>query len=530
MRISELMSRVYNGEVVIPEFQRSFIWEPEDIRELLVSVIGGYHIGTMLVIRLSTEDSPFRLRLIEGVREVNNDARIATTVTVILDGQQRTTALFYALHGPDLPLKGRKNPYRFYLDLGKALAGDWNDAVIAAVSANRRRIQNDYIIPFTLLFQRGYFDIGSLTQKIYNMRFDNEALGKIINLVNNFVNREIYTIEPPQVSVDLEWIAETFERINRTGVPLSIFELLTARLYKYNIKLRDMLEDAKSKYEFARIIPEEYILKVVALIRNLELKRRNLLELAPQNFESDWRTACDYLNKAYNRMKNDYGIINFNKWAPYTTMIVPLAGILYYCSKVHPQRHNAMPDYEKIDKWYWISVFDNRYDQAVDTTSHQDYINMQNWFNDNNNVPEALRKFDIRTVEIDTDKQSSAIYRGIMNLVILKGALDFHSGQRPHFEPDKVEDDHIFPKSVYGESRIANRTLIADNRHKINKKPSEYFGEKLNLLGEDRLVQILESHLIPRDALSDLLNDNIQSFMDKRKNTILAEIKRRTAI
>jgi len=553
MRVSDLMSRVYNGEVVIPEFQRGFIWEPEDVRELLVSLIGGYHVGSMLVIRLSSEDSPFGLRLIEGVEKVNEQAKIDSTVTVILDGQQRTTALFYALHGPKMPLKGRKSPYLFYLDLKKALSQDWNDAVIAVNVSDHKGLaqikQNDYIVPFTLLSERGYLGLGNLIQRIVN-KFDAESFRIITDIVNDFINREIHIIEPPPSTFkrdiregkdtkdkekkdteknkyNLEWIAETFERINRTGVPLSIFELLTARLYKYDIKLRDLLENAKEEYEFARIIHEEYILKVVALKRNLELKRRSLLELDPENFERDWQTACDYLQMAYNRMKNDYGIINFKKWTPYTTMTVPLAAMLY---SVSPKGHNSMRNYEKIDKWYWISVFGNRYAQAIDTTSYQDYISMKNWFEDDNKVPETLRNFDINTVEIDAEKQSSATYRGIMNLIILKGALDFHTGQKYHFDPDKVEDDHIFPKSIFNENRIANRTLIADNRHKINKKPSEYFSEKEKKLGREQLVQILESHLIPKDALPDLLKDDIENFMNKRKEAILNEIRARTNI
>jgi len=39
----------------------------------------------------------------------------------------------------------------------------------------------------------------------------------------------------------MEKIVETFERTNRTGKPLSVFDLTVARVYKYNINLRDLL-------------------------------------------------------------------------------------------------------------------------------------------------------------------------------------------------------------------------------------------------------------------------------------------------
>lgn len=50
MNVSELLKEVNDGEVVLPDFQRSFIWEPEDVRELLVSVLGGYFIGSLLLL------------------------------------------------------------------------------------------------------------------------------------------------------------------------------------------------------------------------------------------------------------------------------------------------------------------------------------------------------------------------------------------------------------------------------------------------------------------------------------------------
>lgn len=126
------------------------------------------------------------------------------------------------------------------------------------------------------------------------------------------------------------------------------------------------------------------------------------------------------------------------------------------------------------------------------------------------------------------DKQLSATYRGIINLIALKGAYDFKSGQPPQFERDKVQDDHIFPKSIFNENKILNRTIISTNQSKINKKPSEYFKERIKELGEEKVKEILESHLIPHEALNFLLSDNIEKFMESRKKAILNEIKKLT--
>ena len=112
------------------------------------------------------------------------------------------------------------------------------------------------------------------------------------------MNRQVHVVFLPR-ETDLERIAETFERINRTGEPLSIFELLTARLYKHDIKLRELWDKVKDTYDFAECISPESILKVIALIRGEEPKRRTILELEPENFTSDWGKACEALEAAY---------------------------------------------------------------------------------------------------------------------------------------------------------------------------------------------------------------------------------------
>jgi len=475
----------------------------------------------MLFMDSTTNDPPFALRLIEGVERVNREAKIQPLVKIVLDGQQRITALFYALYEVDIPLKGRKSPYRFFIDLNATLDKNWDDVVIAVNVNDKRKLSevqnNTNIIPLSIIK-----NIGELSKKFVN----HPDHDRIIDLANNFLNREIHIVTLP-MNADLNKIVETFERINRTGQPLSIFELLTARLFKYGIRLRDILEESKKTYLFLDSIQPEAVLKVVALIREKEPKRKNLLELEPENFEKDWESACESLKRAYQRcidIKNGYGVLDFKKWCPYSTMIVPLAAMLHY---IKVQRIENPLNYEKIDKWYWISVFSNRYDQAVDSTSFNDFKAIRDWI-ENNREPDFVRKFNPDEIDFDVDKQSSATYRGVISLIVIRGAYDFKTGQPPQFEKNKVQDDHIFPQSIFRENRILNRTLISTNQSKIDKRPSTYFRERIQELGKEKVEEILASHLIPPEALNCLLNDNLAEFMELRKEEILKEIKKRT--
>jgi hypothetical protein len=69
---------------------------------------------------------------------------------------------------------------------------------------------------------------------------------------------------------------------------------------------------------------------------------------------------------------------------------------------------------------------------------------IKEWIIDDNKVPEFIKKFEPENVDLDIDKQSSAIYRGVISMIVLKGALDFETGQPPQFSKERVQDDHIF--------------------------------------------------------------------------------------
>jgi len=161
----------------------------------------------------------------------------------------------------------------------------------------------------------------------------------------------------------------------------------------------------------------------------------------------------------------------------------------------------------------------------VDTISYNDYNTLKEWLKDDDKIPEFVKKFNINDVDVDVEKQGAATYRGVINLIVLNGALDFKTGQPPQFYKEKVQDDHIFPKSKYKVNSVINRTLISTNAAKGDLNPSKYFNERIKDYGKEKLKEILSTHLIPENAIDDLLTDNINDFLKKRKEKILDKIK-----
>jgi hypothetical protein len=520
--LKTLIEDAYNGKIVVPDFQRSFVWDPEQVRELLVSVVGGYYIGSLLTLRIQKSNSPFAIKLIEGVENINPKAKPGALLEVLLDGQQRISSLFYAFYQPEIGLRNQKNAYYFFLNVEKAIKGiEYFDESVIGVSSNHRNMlaklrADNSIIEFKYLKDAIF---------VFNKFGKHKKAKEIINLIDKISNYKISIIGLPD-QTPVERIVETFERINRTGKPLTIFELLTARLYQKKIKLRELLDETYKKYpELNRNeIEPETILRVMALYRSKDIGKKTVLNIKPIKFEEDWDKATHALYLAYKKItskKTGYGVLGLKKWMPYNSMIVPLAGLILH---LKDEKKDTKSNNAKIDTWYWCSVFNERYEQSSNTIASQDYKEMLEYFRRNTCIPKAILEFNAKEIDYSVESTGSGIYRGIMNMLTIAGAFDFYKGLELSSDPNSVQDDHIFPNSIFNENSILNKTLILSNQKKSKKRPSVYFNSLIDSHKENELIKILKTHLISKNALTFLLNDDLKNFMNERKKTISANI------
>jgi len=576
------INEAYDGRVVLPEFQRSFVWANPDIKSLLVSILNGYFVGTLLFLRRG-EAFDFGIRYFEGINTVNTklplDPEEKNVDRAVLDGQQRLTALFYALHSPkDIKPKGASYPIRYFVKVNERLAKkDWEDSLEARSENDRTKnievnigseskkysfkelldwagnyenllgkkefkqycYENGWI-PFANLKERSELesyleDFGDYLDKkgkpYEEIKQTKAAIRSIFNAWFDFKIPSLTLENKPFYEV-----AEIFERINRTGVELSVFALATAVFFKQKINLRDWwkayFDDVESEVKnFCEEDDEEYpkiILQIMALRQKptpLEVKKAVLVNSKVFKVEKDnWNESCGLLNDSLKRLQNTqtgYGVIRPGL-LPYRPVVATLAALHEYCK--NPE------DFKKLDAWYWSSMFTERYAGASDTAIKQDFDQVRTWFADTSKVPEVVKEADGRIKEIDLKNTSKgAIYKAILNLIALKGALDFYNGQS--IELIKLNDHHVFPKksgiALTNENSILNRTLIQEstNSEIRKKKPSEYIEIMKQKLGsEEKVKDVLKTHLIEEKAFDAMKNNNYSEFLIARAETINNEM------
>lgn len=354
----------------------------------------------------------------------------------------------------------------------------------------------------------------------------------IESLFSNWFNFEIPVLTLENKS--FAEVAEIFERINRTGVQLSVFALATAVFYKQGIKLRDLWKNYYNNDEneitgFCSIDNEEYpkfILQIIALLKGKDVKKNVLINPKVFKFNAtDWKEACSLLDKAFMRAKNTvtgYGVFR-SEYLPYKTILVSLAALL-------KKARNA-DDFHKIDSWYWSCVVTGRYAGSSDTAIKQDFDDVSEWLSNDNKKPSVVLNAQAEIDNLSFRKvMQGGLYKAILTVIALKSPKDFYTGQS--VELSTLNDHHIFPKksglALEDENSILNRTLISEvtNKSILNKKPSSYLDEMKSRLRNDRMItETLDSHLISSDAQQYLSGDNYTEFIITRENSIKSELK-----
>lgn len=118
LRLKDLVAGMNNGEYVLPEIQREFVWDLDRIADLWDSIFRGYPIGQLLFWQAETKLPTYSFfdKVQDGYLFVNKKPEWTHSVRVnsnnkiiVLDGQQRLTSLFLGLYKDGINCKSRRN-------------------------------------------------------------------------------------------------------------------------------------------------------------------------------------------------------------------------------------------------------------------------------------------------------------------------------------------------------------------------------------------------------------------------------------
>jgi hypothetical protein len=573
--LPDVLADISNGKIQLPDFQRGWIWDDDHVQSLLASIARSFPIGSVMLLETGG-NVRFQVRLVEYV---TFGTSIPEAESLILDGQQRLTTLTQVLK-LTTPVNTRNNKGKaieryYYFDINLALEGpeQIEDAIIAVERDRKvktnfgKDVKLDLSTP-ELECKNFYFPctqiINSNEWERNLHRFAPDKFGAYMDfrdrVLDTFRTYQIPIIELKKETTK-EAVCLVFEKVNTGGVPLSVFELITATYAADSYNLRDdwfgndirQVESRQQRIHQDLLlsgIEATDLLQTITLLHTYEKRQQDIVDgkTGKQiSAVSAKRTAILSLSlDAYKIWvdRTEQGFITAAKFLrqqcfnalgaiPYRTQIPALAAIL-----THLQDGDWLTPVinDKLSRWYWCGVLGELYGGATETRIANDVEEVLAWIKNGAEEPRTVREAVFQPDRLNSLRsRQSAAYKGINTLVLREGAKDF-------FWKDKIQNldqadvaldiHHIFPVKwckaqnidwkIY--DSIVNKTPIS---YKANRKiggaaPSHYLAK----LQTDDKVQlddlamnsILESHLIDPIVMR---TDNFQVFFERRFQALL---------
>ncbi len=508
LKIREIVKQAVGKNVDIPEFQREFVWDTEQVKRLAESLYRDYPVGSFLL----WDSSEYQ------------EAKIAQGAQAslwIVDGQQRTTALCLLL--------GMK-PF-WWPD-----AHDWNEALSRYdVMVNLLPENGDEVLEFALpnpvrrkdarwvsvrrvLSTENVEDLTGLAQDIATYNSSDHGLAfALFGQIHARLHRlwQIRERDIPIIKIqhEVEDVAEIFARLNQAGTRVKEADVVLALAAVKNpgwirdeyLPFRNDLQD------------HGWDLDAGVFVRTLTAighARARLIEVPKDFWEPDsllpvWKTARQHVWEVLKRLA-EFGVPSA-ELLPSTNSLIPLFTLH------HRWKHTPNYHFEAAFRWFLLANRDGRYSGSAITALNEDVRSISEAPDFEYALVRLSKPLRV-SATIDAgefleryDRAGNRFLRLMLYLLLFRrGAVDWVDGTclgydkagaaiTAGFEP---QWHHIYPRSVLQKAGVsederqalANITVLNEktNVNKISgKEPWHYISQ----LGISQ--QALEGHLIP---------------------------------
>lgn len=555
--LKEVLVSARNCDLLLPDFQRDFVWQPSAVIKLICSILNKYPIGGLLF--METEGD-YQTRPLDGIANNNQNNQLSGIRTLILDGQQRLTSCYKAFFGE---MNDVRYPGRYYFDYQKYVnTPDVTGSEIEdyIVYKKRKEVESQLsqtaaeqtagLFPLDIIFGKprgtdytqwlggyNYSAAGNDKEKYTNLTNITASFQRIIENVTSYQLQ----FESIPRGTSPEVICTVFETINTTGRRLTVFDLLVARCFPKNIKLREMLIEAVDDPVIKRFDDDEgeelcqiALPRIISLMHRNSAKRGDLLTLAPEIIGAKWEVAVTALKNCLELVWRTFGSIGL-RFVPFPDMIPPMA-VIISDPRFNENREEKL---KLLSKWYWRCVFSQYFSSSADTKAARtvkEWTDQNGWLNSINNAPEAVKNFSLnKYVLADVSRSDNAIYRGVMSLLIANQAEDFSASRTRIIDllPGEIQDHHIYPvrflepSGVRGSAvnSVANRTpLYTVTTQEIgNTAPSVYLFKRHTV--SSQIKSMLPAHCIPEIVFEEFTKEQYDKFIQARTSKLLELIK-----
>ena len=216
LAISQILGLIEANDIAIPEIQRPFVWRRSQVRDLMDSLYKGYPTGYIII----WKNPSVKLK----------DGTMSQGKKVLIDGQQRITALMTAIAGKKIVFDDySEGRIKISFDPIAALS-DNPDAELFAVQTPAHLKSKRWIPDIADIFSDNFSSRTFVNQYLIdNPDVDGDAIEKVIGSLRNLQHCNIGVIEL-DASLDIDIVTDIFIRINSKGTALSQGDFVMSKI------------------------------------------------------------------------------------------------------------------------------------------------------------------------------------------------------------------------------------------------------------------------------------------------------------
>jgi len=519
-RVEELAGRILSGDVLLPKFQREFVWSKSQIIELWDSIARNYPIGSVLLWR-----SRESLQAERTIADLDiGPTKYDYPVNYLLDGQQRLSSVCGALYW-----KG-KNPH-----------SQWN---IAYDLRNERFLHMDTLesppnhqIRLNWLSEPALFFTQLARVSSEQDASKLQAAGN--ELFNRLKDYKIATVTLLEMSI--EDVGPIFERINSRGTRLTIVDLMRAATWSDKFDLfeqTDKLLEALGEKNFGTL-DRKIILRSLSAAAGggfSEGSIDNLRRHKPGDLVAAGNAISDAYKRSVDFLATELSIPS-DRQIPYANQIVVLAEVFRLLQNPNPAQRSA------LQRWFWRTAVTGYFGGWNTGNMAADQEAAQKFATGKTNELEAPVSDSGPWVWLNQQFRLNTAHAKILTLFLaFNQPVDLLTGQKIDVskalhDANSKEYHHFFPRDYligrgYAKRRanvLANFVMLTSESNKkiSNRAPSDYLKDVEANLGSD-IEAALRANLISDAAYDAAKKDNYDAFLEERANTIYAQSKELT--
>ena len=571
-KVGDLLNDVRNGRIGLPDLQRPFVWKDSKVRELLDSMMKGYPIG-YIMLWSSPEDY-------ENTSHIGtNDKIYKRPDDLVIDGQQRLTALLAAMHGVSIKDKNYEDK-RIRISFNPltrefavwTLAYERNPEWISDISAAFEADQEHIISKFRKAYIK---TVNQAREKNNEPILTEDDEDTIEDNIKDLLDLGIYSLPTLKINAkaDEEDVADIFVRVNSGGQNLTEKNFIETLIAVYDNDVHEKIDkfcaesripnNGTSYNQILEVDPSHLIRMAVGVGFKRARLRYAYMLLRGKNLKTG-KITQDVREENLKIFKESLDVVtNLNKWHAFmnifatagylkgsfvaSTNAVVFSYVLYLIGK-YDYNVPSLELQKIIRKWIFMSTITLFYTGSTETEVEKQFADLR----DVKTADEFVRyldsiisnKFtdDYFTYSLPAELNSSsatspAWYGYIAAINVLGTPMLFSTAPLSQYlvlgangNKNSVDKHHIFPKNYLEKigfdndrdrNQIANFTYLdyQTNIDISDAPPMEYVERYRNKLGEEAFKLACEQNALPENFENMLY----QEFLDKRR-LLMAQI------